>query len=474
MSARILIVDDEEIVIRSCRRILDGDEYLVDSAQSGQEALRKVDESDYDIVVLDIMMPGMDGLEVLQQVKEQHPGVDVIMVTGLSQIKTAVQAMKLGAFDYLPKPFDPDELKHVVERALERRRLLEENRSLKSEVDSKYRFENIIGSSPAMQGVYRLIAKCAPTNSTVLITGESGTGKEMIARAIHYNSLRKDNSFVTVDCATLSEHLLESELFGHVKGSFTGAVANKRGMFEVANNGTLFLDEFGNIPLATQAKLLRVIQEREFRAVGSTSTQQTNVRLLTATNKDLKALVADGSFREDLYYRINVFPIHSPALRDRREDIPALAFHFLKVFCNELAKPVSGISAGAMSVLMNHDWPGNVRELENTVHRAAILATDNIIRQSDLASIVSPAPAPDLDVPRTSDDLKRVKKIAREKSVEDVEKMFVLETLRRNDSNVTRSAQETGMQRSNFQALMKKYNIRVRDTELDSDETEPT
>jgi DNA-binding NtrC family response regulator len=474
MSARILIVDDEEIVIRSCKRILAGADFTIDAVQSGLEALKMVDETDYDIVVLDIMMPGMDGLEVLQQVKERHPGVEVIMMTGLSQIKTAVQAMKLGAFDYLPKPFDPDELKHVVDRALERRVLLEENRSLKSQVDSKYRFENIIGSSPAMQSVYRLIAKSAPTNSTVLITGESGTGKEMIARAIHYNSLRKDHAFVTVDCTTLSENLLESELFGHVKGAFTGAVVNKRGMFEVANNGTLFLDEFGNIPLPTQAKLLRVIQEREFRAVGSTTTQQTNVRLLAATNRDLKASVADGSFREDLYYRINVFPIHSPALRDRREDIPALAFHFLKIFCGELEKPVSGISAGAMSLLMNHGWPGNVRELENTMHRAAILATDNVIRQSDLASIVGPAPAPDPDVPRTSEDLKRVKKIAREKSVEEVEKQFVLETLRRNDSNVTRSAQETGMQRSNFQALMKKYSIRVRDTELDSDEAEPT
>jgi DNA-binding NtrC family response regulator len=394
-------------------------------------------------------------------------------VTGLSQIKTAVQAMKLGAFDYLSKPFDPDELKHVVERALERRHLMEENRSLKSEVDSKYRFENIIGSSPAMQGVFRLIAKCAPTNSTVLITGESGTGKEMIARAIHYNSLRKDDAFVTVDCATLSENLLESELFGHVKGSFTGAVVNKRGMFEVANNGTLFLDEFGNIPLTTQAKLLRVIQEREFRAVGSTSTQQTNVRLLAATNKDLKALVADGSFREDLFYRINVFPIHSPALRDRREDIPALAFHFLKIFCAELGKPVSGISAGAMSALTNHEWPGNVRELENTIQRAAILASDDVIRQSDLAGILDQGQVGEVDVPMTGEDLKRIKKIAREKSVEEVEKLFVLETLRRNDSNVTRSAQETGMQRSNFQALMKKHNIRVRNTELDSDDTEP-
>ncbi len=475
MSARVLIVDDEEIVIRSCRRILsDKQLYSVDSTQDGMEALRKVDESEYDLLVLDIMMPGIDGLEVLQQVKERHPDVDVIMVTGLSQIQTAVKAMKLGAFDYLSKPFDPDELKHVVDRALERRRLLQENRNLKTEVGSKYRFENIIGSSAPMQAVFALIAKCAPTNTTVLVTGESGTGKEMIARAIHYNSLRKDQPFVTVDCNTLSENLLESELFGHTKGSFTGAVANKRGMFEVANNGTLFLDEFGNIPLSTQAKLLRVIQEREFRPVGSTVTQKTNVRLVTATNKDLKAMVAEGTFREDLYYRINVFPIQAPALRERRDDIPALAFHFLKAFCAEMEKPVPEISEAAMSTLVNYDWPGNVRELENTMHRAIILASDKAIHQAHLVNIIDTTPRSDLEVPRTGEDLKRLKKIAREKSVEDVEKLFIQETLKRNASNVTKSAEETGMQRSNFQALMKKYNIRVRDTEYDPDEAEPS
>lgn len=473
MSARILIVDDEEIVIRSCLRILSDSCYAVDSVQDGWEALRKVDETEYDIIILDIMMPKIDGLDVLQQVKERHPDIDVIMITGLSQIQTAVKAMKLGAFDYLSKPFDPDELKHVVDRALERRHLLQENRNLKNEVSSKYRFENIIGSSPQMQAVFGLIAKCAPTNSTVLITGESGTGKEMIARAIHYNSLRKDQPFVTVDCNTLSEHLLESELFGHVKGSFTGAVANKRGMFDIANNGTLFLDEFGNIPLSTQAKLLRVIQEREFRAVGNTNIQKTNVRLVTATNKDLKALVAEGAFREDLYYRINVFPIHAPALRERRDDIPALAFHFLKIFCNELEKPVPEISEAAMSLLMNYDWPGNVRELENTMYRAVILASDKVIHQAHLVNIIDTSPRLDIEVPRTSEDLKRIKKIAREKSVEEVEKLFVQETLKRNSSNVTRSAEETGMQRTNFQALMKKYNIRVRDTEYDSGEPEP-
>jgi DNA-binding NtrC family response regulator len=469
VNARILIVDDEEIIIRSCRRILGDSSYIVESALDGMEALRKVEETDYDVLVLDVMMPKMDGIEVLRLVKEMHPDIDVIMMTGVSQIQTAVQAMKLGAFDYLSKPFDPDEFKLVVDRALERRKLLQENRHLKREVSAKYRFGNIIGSSPPMQDVYRLIAKCAPTSSTILITGESGTGKEMVARAVHYNSPRKDNPFVTVDCNTLSEHLLESELFGHVKGSFTGAVANKRGMFEVADNGTLFLDELGDIPLATQAKLLRVIQEREIRLVGSTNTLKINVRLITATNKDLKALVAEGAFREDLYYRINVFPIHIPALRERRGDIPALAFHFLKVFCNELEKPLATISEGAMSLLVSHDWPGNVRELENTIHRAAILASDNVIRQAHLASILDATLQLDVDVPRTSEDLKRIKKIAREKSVEEVERLFIQEALRRNDSNVTRSAEETGMQRSNFQALMKKYHIRVRDTEYDPD-----
>ncbi len=472
MSARILIVDDEPIVIRSCTRILSDGAYTVEAVQDGFSALKKVEEADFDLLILDVMMPKMDGLEVLQAVKERHPDLEVIMMTGLSEIQTAVKAMKLGAFDYLSKPFDPDELLIIVNRALERRHLLQENVKLKTEVGAKYRFENIIGSSPPMQAVFGLIAKCAPTNSTVLIQGESGTGKEMIARAIHYNSLRKDQPFVTVDCNTLSENLLESELFGHTKGSFTGAVSNKRGMFDIANNGSLFMDEFGNIPLSTQAKLLRVIQEREFRPVGSTVTQKTNVRLITATNKDLKGMVADGSFREDLYYRVNVFPIHAPALRERRDDIPALAFHFLKQYCAELEKPVAEISEGAMSLLINYPWPGNVRELENTIQRAVILTSDNIIRQAHLSSLLDNSAHPELDVPRTSDDLKRVKKMVREKSVEDVEKLFVQETLKRNGSNVTRSAEETGMQRTNFQALMKKYNIRVRDTEYDGGETD--
>jgi DNA-binding NtrC family response regulator len=473
MNGRILIADDEDIVVRSCLRILSKDGYDIDTASDGLSALAKVHESEYDILILDIKMPKMDGMELLQRVKEAQPDVDVIMITGLHDIETAVKAMKIGALDYLPKPFEPDELRMVVTRAFERRRLLRENISLKNEVSAKYRFDNIIGSSPAMQNVFRLIARGAPTNSTVMIRGESGTGKELIARAIHYNSLRKDKPFVPVDCTTLSEGVLESELFGHVKGSFTGAVSDKSGLFQIADGGTLFLDEIGNISLSTQAKLLRFIEEREFKAVGDTRSRSVNVRLITATNKDLEAMVADGTFREDLYYRINIFPIEIPPLRERRDDIPALAFHFLKLFSQEVDQKVTEFSAGAMNLLMNHDWPGNVRELENVIHRAVILANDEVIRQGHLVNLIDMLPRISLDVPKTSEELKQIKKIARQKSVENVERHFVLGALKRNEWNVTRAAEDTGMQRSNFQALMAKYDIRVRDLDPDINEEGP-
>ena len=470
MSARILVVDDEAIVRRSCTRALAGDDVVVDAVESGAQALERIEAESYDVVVLDIMMPGIDGMEVLQRVKESHPDVEVVMVTGLSQIDTAVRSMKLGAFDYIPKPFDPDELKLIVSRALERRRLLQENLNLKNAASARYRLDNMVGSSPRMQQVYRLVAQCAATNTTVLITGESGTGKELIARAIHHNSLRKDKPFVAVDCNALAETLLESELFGHVKGAFTGAVANKKGMFEAAAGGTLFLDEIGNISLSIQAKLLRVLQEREFRAVGDTRVQQATFRLVAATNKDLKAMIAEGTFRDDLYYRINVFPIESPPLRERREDIPALATHFLRTSAEELGKKIDAISEGAMNVLLAYDWPGNVRELENVVQRAVILATDKTIRKAHLVTIIEPEPRLDRGVPTTSEELKRVKKEVREKSVEPIEKLFVLEALKRNAWNVTHSAEQTGMLRENFQALMKKHNIRVREGERNSAE----
>jgi len=469
VSARVLVVDDEEIVLRSCLRALGESGYRTEAAAGGAEALAKIADGHYDVLILDIMMPKMDGIEVLRRVKETNPDIEVVMITGLSQIETAVRAMKLGAFDYLSKPFDPEELRLAVGRALERRRLLQENLTLKNEVSSRYRLENIIGASPRMQGVYRLIAKCAPTNSTVLLTGENGTGKELVARAIHYNSLRKDGPFVPVDCNALSENLLESELFGHVKGSFTGAVTSKRGLFEAARGGTLFLDEIGNISLPTQAKLLRVIQEREFRAVGDTRSQEADVRIVAATNKDLVAMVRAETFREDLYYRVNIFPIQVPPLRERRDDIPALAHHFLGVFSRELGRQTAGFSEDAMAALVSHAWPGNVRELENAVQRGLILAGDGVIRRAHVAGLAAAPAQPGPQVPRTGAELKQAKKAARERSVEGIEKEFVLEALRRNAWNVTRSAEAAGMLRANFQALMKKHGIQLRDAERSQD-----
>ncbi len=467
MKGRILIVDDEEIVLRSCLRILRDDDYEIDTASDGLSALEMVNENAYDVLILDIKMPKMDGIEVLRRVKEARPDIDVIMITGLHDIGTAVQAMKLGALDYLPKPFEPDQLKTLVARAFDRRALREGTLGQESDNGSSYHFENIIGSSPPMQNMYRMIARCAPTNSTVMIRGESGTGKELIARAIHYNSLRKDRPFVPVDCTSLSENLLESELFGHVKGSFTGAVSNKKGLFETADGGTLFLDEIGNISMTTQAKLLRFIEEREFKAVGDTRVQTVDIRLITATNKDLESMVADGEFREDLYYRINIFPIEIPPLRERGDDIKALANHFLAHFSEDMNHKATEFSAEAINFLMNHDWPGNVRELENVIQRAVILAGGDVIRQGHLLNIIDMAPQADLNAPRTSDELKEIKKIARQKSVENLEKHFVLGALKRNQWNVTRAAEETGMQRTNFQALMKKYDIRIRGNETD-------
>jgi DNA-binding NtrC family response regulator len=460
---RILIVDDEDVVLRSTVRILESTaSYTLTTARDATEALRALAQTPFDLAILDVMMPGMDGVELLRRIKESHPDTEVIMFTGLAQVATAVSCMKLGAIDYVSKPFDPDELRLAVARALEHRALRRENESLKQTIDAKYRLDRMIGQSPAMQQLYRLIAQCAATHSTVLLTGESGTGKELVARAIHHNSLRSSGPFVAVDCGSLSEQLLESELFGHARGAFTGAVARKKGMVEVAEGGTLFLDEIGNIPLSIQSKLLRLIQAHEFRAVGDTQVQMANFRLVAATNKDLAGMAAEGSFAADLYYRLAVFPIHLPPLRERRDDIPGLAHHFLRIFARELNKDIETISESAMSALTSHDWPGNVRQLENAVHRAAILCSDKVLRAAHLEGVVDLRSAP--EVPRTGEELKQLKKTLREKSVEDLERQFVLEALKRNDWNVTRSAQETAMLRANFQALMRKHGVRVRGT----------
>jgi two-component system NtrC family response regulator len=464
--ARILVVDDEEIIRLACQRVLTEEGYEVQSRPGGPEALRLLAEELFDVAIVDLKMPRMDGIEVLQAIKRDYPHIPVIMITGYATVESAVEAMKSGAFDYLPKPFTPDEVAVVVKKAVETRSLILENIYLRGEIQAKYGFENIIGTSKKMQEIYRLIAKVAPTNSTVLITGESGTGKELIARAIHYSSQRKERQFVPVDCAVLSENLLESELFGHVKGSFTGAVVTKPGLFEVADGGSLFLDEIGNISLAMQSKLLRFIQEREFTPVGGTKLKKVDVRLVAATNSDLQEKIKEGTFREDLFYRLNIVPISLPPLRERKEDIPLLAMHFLKKYCQEMGKNPKVFSQMAMEMLMGYPWPGNVRELENIVERAVVMTEEDAILPQHL-----PLPMQERSegltfaVPKTNEELRELKRHLRDKAVEEAERLFVLDALSRNDWNVTRSAKDVGMLRPNFQALMRKHNIRSAERE---------
>jgi DNA-binding NtrC family response regulator len=463
-SPRILVVDDEMIVCESCKRILEEDGYDVEIALSGKEAFEKMRANPFDIVITDLKMPGIDGMEVLRTFRAEYPDAIIIMITGFSTVETAVEAMKLGAFDYIPKPFTPDEVSIVVKKAIEKKSLLLENIYLRQELQEKYGFHNIVGKSKKMQEIYRIIAKVAMTDSTVLIYGGSGTGKELIARAIHFNSPRREKQFVPVDCAVLSENLLESELFGHVRGSFTGAVTTKPGLFEVADGGTVFLDEVGNISLAIQAKLLRVLQEREFTPVGGTKAKKVDIRLIAATNKDLEKMIKEETFREDLYYRLNIVPIYLPPLRERQEDISLLAVHFLKKYAEEMGKTVKGFTPEAMEKLMRYPWPGNVRELENVIERTVVMIEDEMIRPEYLI-LPGQREKENLDehVPMTSEELKEIKKHMREKAVEEIERAFVLNALERNHWNVTRAAEEVGMLRPNFQALMRKYNLRARE-----------
>lgn len=461
---RVLVVDDEMIVCESCKRILDEDGYIVEIALSGMEAFEKMKENTFDVVLTDLKMPGIDGMEVLKTLRKEYSETIVIIITGFATVETAVEAMKLGAFDYIPKPFTPDEVSIVVKKAIEQKSLLMENIYLRKELQEKYMFHNIVGKSKRMQDIYRIITKVASTDITVLIYGQSGTGKELIARAIHFNSQRRERQFVPVDCAVLSENLLESELFGHVRGSFTGAIANKPGLFEVADGGTVFLDEVGNISLSIQAKLLRVLQEREFTPVGGTKAKKVDIRLIAATNKDLEKMIKEEAFREDLYYRLNIVPIYLPTLKEREEDIPLLAVHFLKKYAEELGKTIKGFTPEAMEKLMKYSWPGNVRELENLVERTVVMMEEEMVRPEHLflpgqkeKEILAE------HAPMTSEDLKEIKKKIREKAVEEVERTFVLNALERHNWNVTRAAEEVGMLRQNFQALMRKYNIRARE-----------
>jgi len=461
--ARILVVDDEPIVCESLKRILDEEGYEAESALSGKEAFEKMKGHPFDIVITDLKMPGIDGMEVLKTFRKDYPDSIVIMITGFSTVETAVEAMKLGAFDYIPKPFTPDEVAVVVKKAIEKKNLILENIYLRQELQEKYGFHNIVGKSKKMQEIYRVIAKVAVTDSTVLIYGQSGTGKELIARAIHFNSPRREKQFVPVDCAVLSENLLESELFGHVRGSFTGAVTTKPGLFEIADGGTVFLDEVGNISLSIQAKLLRVLQEREFTSVGGTKAKKVDIRLIAATNKDLEKMIKEESFREDLYYRLNIVPIYLPTLKERQEDIPLLAVHFLRKYADEMGKTVKGFTPEAMEKLMRYPWPGNIRELENVVERTMVMIDGEMVGAEHL--ILPGQQEKEIlenQVPLTSEELKEVKKQMREKAVEEIEKAFVLNALERHQWNVTRAAEEVGMLRPNFQALMRKHNLRAR------------
>jgi DNA-binding NtrC family response regulator len=381
----ILIIDDEEVIRDSCTQILSAAGYKVRSAEDGSSGLSALQEALPDIVILDLKMPGMDGMEVLENIKSTFPGILVIVITGYATIESAVQAMKLGADDYLAKPFIPDVLRITVKKAVEKKSLFDENVLLKEQLLSRSEEEMIIGTSRAMQQIYKLVRKAAPADSTVLIYGESGTGKELIARAIHHHSLRKDKPFVAVDCGSLAEHLIESELFGHVKGSFTGAIATKYGRFELADGGTIFLDEIANVGPGVQAKLLRVVQEREIVKVGGSHPIKIDVRIITATNRDLEKEIKEGRFREDLFYRLNVLPIDLPPLRERKDDIPLLVSYFIKKYSHKRKKKILSIDDGAMKTLLDYDWPGNIRELENVIERAVVLTEHAVIAPSDLS-----------------------------------------------------------------------------------------
>lgn len=467
---RILVVDDEAVIRQAVKRILEQENYEVVTATSGHTALEKVQNDDFNVVISDLKMPGMGGMEVLKSIKILQPNVPVIIITGYATVETAVDAIKNGAFDYLPKPFNPQQVKQLVEKAIDHQRANTDQTNTCNTNQDHHGFHRFIGDSKAMQKVYGRILQVAPTDSTVLITGESGTGKELVARAIHENSSRKDMPFVAIDCTALAESLLESELFGHEKGSFTGATHTKVGLFKVANGGTLFLDEISNISMSSQAKLLRVIQERVVTPLGGTKPQPIDIRLISATNKNLRDLSSEGMFREDLYFRLNTIPIDMPPLRERSGDLPLLVSFFLRKFSDEISKEIKGVSPAVMNLLEEYDFPGNVRELEHMIERAVVLAAEDMIQPVDLGLCDEEILARCGDesyVPSTTEELKEVKRRLREEAVIPIEKSFVLEALKRNDWNITRAAGDVGMLRPNFQALMKKLQVSARDRKLD-------
>ena len=443
--AKILVVDDEAIIRESLHDWLTDAGYEVLTAEDGSKALEIITGERVGVVIADLVMPGMDGIELMRRAKELNPTIQVIIITAYGSIPTAIAAMREGAYDYIEKPFCPERAELLIEKLLAHQGLIEENISLHERLEERYRFENIIAKSFKMQQVIEVIKIVAKTNATVLITGESGTGKELVARAIHSQSHRRGKPFVAVSCAALPESLLESELFGHEKGSFTGAYAQKRGKFEFANRGTLFLDEIGEMSANIQVHLLRVLEERAFTRVGGNEETRVDVRIISATNKDLKKAVLSGEFREDLYYRLNVVTIELPPLRERREDIPLLAEHFLNKFALENQKEVTGFSAEAMEFLLSCDWPGNIRELENAIERAVILARGDSIKVDDL--------------PRPS--LSPAKSALQDRSLKEVERNHILRVLTETGGNCSEAARIMGISRTTLYNKVKEYGLAV-------------
>ncbi len=458
---RVLVIDDETVIGTSIRRILAPDGYEIETHTDPEAGLRAALSGGFDVIFLDLQMPGLCGLDVLREVKAAGISCEVVIITGYSTVESAVEAMKQGATDYLTKPFSPTQLKTILEKVWQQSMLIRENAALRRELEVHRGFEGIVGESRPMERVYSLIKRVAPTDGTVLITGESGTGKEMVVRAIHRLSRRKDNPLLACDCSALAPTLLESELFGHVKGSFSGAVATKQGLFEAAQNGTLFLDELANLSMETQGKLLRVLETKQVRKVGDTTERTIDIRLITATNRELLELVQAGSFREDLYYRLNVVPIFLPPLRERHGDIPRLAMYFLERFCKKHDVDVRGFTPEAICQMESYAWPGNVRELRNIVERMAILCDGERIEPRHLPAEIRQAPSQPTvsQLPSRWEDFKRLKQQVRDAAVDDLERRFLMAALQRCEGNVSRAAEEIGMQRPNLHALLRKHGI---------------
>ena len=450
MKTRILAVDDEASHLQMLDAVLSAEGYEIHKAGDGQEAMSLVEERFYDLILMDIRMRKVGGIEALKKIKEMSPGIPIIIMTAYASVDTAVDALKSGAYDYLTKPLDIEELRILVKKALHHRKLEQENVYLKERLRDRFDFSNIIGRSPAMQELFETIALVAPSEATVLIAGESGTGKELIANAIHQNSPRKDRAFIKVNCAALPETLLESELFGHEKGAFTGALARKQGRFQLAHTGSIFLDEVGEMTPTTQTKILRVLQEREFEPLGSTKTVKVNTRIIAATNKNLLEEIEQGNFREDLYYRLNVVTLQVPSLRERREDISLLADFFLKQYAEKNRRLIKGFTPRAMDLLLRHSWPGNVRELENVVERAVIMARGDLISQAELPDTIRGL---DAELEKAEMDL------STGRSLKAVERDMILRTLEDTGGNRTRAAEILGISRRTLQLKLKEYGV---------------